>query len=441
MKKIVLVSFLFAIVALSKTNAQIVNNGFENWVTDTSYFNGFNGFFKPDTFAYNEPVDWTSTNFLSGADTFGNIFLVAQSNHSNSGSSSVKVITDTLKTVGTPLGPRKLTIPGLLLNGTFPLNIANNLLIGGTISPSQVPGAGQAFTQRLANLKGYVDYTPVFNDSTQTMDSCIVWAVLKKGSLEVAHAIYKSGDTTGGFQSFSVPFIYTACDDPDTLVILIASSVPNFTSILSGTTKLVPGSVLYVDDLTYDTLAANYNYPPIAVNDLDTTTKNVSKNILVKLNDADCNDPLSSLTITVASQPVSGGTATQIANNLISYAPGNNYVGLDSFSYTLSDGVNTSTPAHVRVLVLATSGVNTVSEIPVTVYPVPANNELTIQFENASKANVKVFDMLGNVVYTSVISGNTNTISTSAFANGVYVLQVFDNYNNLISKAKFSVSR
>ena len=41
---------------------------------------------------------------------------------------------------------------------------------------------------------------------------------------------------------------------PDTLVIVMASSVPNFTTLLGGNSHLLPGSLLLVDTLSYATL-------------------------------------------------------------------------------------------------------------------------------------------------------------------------------------------
>src|SRR5437868_3286414 len=103
MKKILLAFSLFGILALSRVNAQIVNASFENWSTDTAHFDGFGGFFPPETFPYPNPDGWTTTNALSGADTFGNVFLVNQAGLVHSGSGAIFIYTDTLKTVGTPL--------------------------------------------------------------------------------------------------------------------------------------------------------------------------------------------------------------------------------------------------------------------------------------------------------------------------------------------------
>ena len=438
MKKILLISFLFASFSLTKVNAQILNAGFENWSNDTAYFDGFGGFFPKDTFPYTDPALWTTTNPLSGADTLGHFFFINQTANAHSGSYAIELTTDTLKTVGTPLGPRKLTIPGLALNGDFPLNLGSNLLTGGVISPLAVPGAGQPWTKRLASIKGYYDYVPVFNDSLNHVDSCIVWAILRKGTKQVATAQFTSGTTTGGYQPFTANFVYTDCDAPDTLVILLAASIPNFGSILTGSTKLVRGSVLRVDDLDVDTLVANYNYPPIARADFDTTNKNVAKTVVVKLNDDDCNDGVLGLTVALGSQPAHGTSV--LAGNAITYTPANNYVGKDSFTYTLSDGVSTST-AKVYFLVLNTTGISEANTVPVTIYPVPASNQLNVQFENNGKSMMRVYDMVGNVVITSVLTQNNNVVNLDALASGVYAIQISNEANTVIARSTFTVSK
>lgn len=440
MKKTLLVLCLFATLGFSRLSAQILNAGFENWIQDTAHFDGFSGFFPAEDFLYSDPAQWTTTNPISGADTLGHFFFINQTNVAHSGSSAIELTTDTLKTVGTPLGPRRLTIPGLALNGDFPLDLGSSLLAGGIVSPMAVPGAGQPWTKRLSAIKGFFSYAPVLKDTANNyMDSCMIWAILRKGDKQIAYAQFTTDTTTGGYQPFSANFTYTDCDAPDTLVILLAASVPNFGSILTGTTGLVAGSILRVDDLDFDTLAANFNYPPIARIDFDTTTKNVAKNVLVKANDDDCNDPLAGLTIAVTNQPVHG-TAVAASPTHIVYTPSANYVGVDSFGYSLSDGVSTST-AKVKMVIFNSVGINEANQTPVVMYPVPATDELNIQFENSGKSTLRVFDMLGNLVYSTIMTKNINTVNVSTLANGIYGIQIANEQNTVIARSKFSVSK
>jgi hypothetical protein len=306
MKKVLLSLALFAAFS---TQAQIVNNDFENWAIDTIFSPPISTI-PADTFTANNPVDWTSSNSLTGADSLGGVFFVTQSNDAYSGSSALKMVTDTLKIPLIPGAPAsKLTIPGFAVNGKVPITANTLLTSGSTISPMSILGAGQPFSQRLGSIKGYYKYAPQLNGGGTIADTCLVWAALRKGTTLVGQAVFKStGNTGGNYASFDQAFEYFTCDVPDTLVILVASSVPNIAAILSGNSGLVAGSEFILDSLSYTTLPGGYNFPPITVADQDTTYKNVAKTVLVKLNDDDCNDPIANVAIDCFSRHQSHGT-------------------------------------------------------------------------------------------------------------------------------------
>ena len=439
MKKSLLIASLFTLLAFNNVSAQILNNSFETWKLDTFYLAaGEISSLPADTIEFFDPVSWSSSNTLTGLDSLGGVIFVTQSATAYHGSSAVRIKTDTVKLPVIPNFPAlKLTIPGFILNGDFPINANSLITSGNVISPVSLLGAGQPYSQRLGKIKGYYQYTPVFNTNTNANDTCIMWATLRKGTTVIADAIFKSTVATSGWQSFEAPFVYSSCDMPDTLVVLLASSVPNVATILGGSSGLVPGSVLLVDSVYYET-AGSINFPPIARPDLDSTSKNTSKNIDVKANDEDCDDATPSLTVTLTVQP-SHGSAT-VAAGVVQYTPANNYVGVDSFTYSLSDG-NTSTTARVRVFVFNTLGVNEANEIAVTVYPVPASDVLNVQFENTGRTTLRVFDVTGKLVLTSFLTKNNNAVQTGELANGVYGLQIADENNVVIARSKFTISK
>ncbi len=432
MKKILLFGLLFTAVV---TSAQIVNSDFENWTLQTIYFAGFPPTVPPDTFQANEPDNWTSSNAISGSDSLGGVFFVTQSTDAYSGSSSIRMVTDSI--INIPL-INKITLPGFVLNGRFPITASTLTTSGNTISPIAVEGSGQSFTQRISKFKGYYKYTPVFNTNTNANDTCLIWGTLRKGKTLVANARYQSNTATSGWQPFEVTFDYVTCEMPDTLVILMASSVPNVATLIGGSSGLVPGSELLVDSIYYEDIPLNYNFPPIARPDADTTDKNTPKNIFVKLNDDDCNDPVPGLTISLVSQPANG-TAMAVAG-AVTYTPANNFVGLDSFTYSLSDGT-ASASAFVTVLVRNTSGISETNEIPVTVFPQPANNELVIQFENKGRTVAKVFNLAGSLVLSIDMNTNRNAINIENLSNGLYSLQIVDENAMVIARNKFTVNK
>ncbi len=443
MKKILLALSLFTAIGL---NAQIANNDFEIWQTDTIFFPGLNTI-PPDTFEASNPASWTSSNSLTGTDSLGGVFFVTQTNDHHSGSLAAQIITDTINLPTIPSFPLlKLTFPGFIVNGKFPINTSTLLTSGSVISPLSITGAGQPFTTKLGKIKGYYNYAPVFNTNANSYDTCIVWAALKKWNPTteksdlIGEAIFKSTMATNGYLPFEANFNYVSCDAPDSLVVFIASSVPNVQAILGGgTSGLMRGSVLKVDSIYYEDLPVNYNFPPIAVNDMDTTVKNTARDIDVKWNDDDCDNAVSGLTIALVSQPANGSAAVNAGK--ITYTPATNFIGLDSFSYTLNDGTSSSSPAAVRMIVLDNTGIGEVNQVQVNVFPIPASTQLNIYFENPGKCFARVYDMIGNEVLNAALNANSNSIKLNDVANGVYGLQILNNKGQVIARTKFTVNK
>ncbi|WP_255059507.1 Ig-like domain-containing protein [Mycolicibacterium arenosum] len=100
------------------------------------------------------------------------------------------------------------------------------------------------------------------------------------------------------------------------------------------------------------------NDAPVAVGDTFTTTEDdaVSGNLVS--NDTDVDNAL--LTTTLASQPTRGTVTLGLGGSFI-YTPTGNYYGIDSFTYTVSDGTVSSAPATVTVTITA------VNDTPVAV--------------------------------------------------------------------------
>ncbi|SMF94270.1 CshA-type fibril repeat-containing protein [Methylomagnum ishizawai] len=90
------------------------------------------------------------------------------------------------------------------------------------------------------------------------------------------------------------------------------------------------------------------NATPTATNDTATTRVDQAVLIPVLGNDSDINSD--SLTVTAVTNG-SHGTATVDANGIVTYTPDAQFVGTDSFTYTLSDGNNHFVPATVTVTV------------------------------------------------------------------------------------------
>jgi uncharacterized repeat protein (TIGR01451 family) len=130
------------------------------------------------------------------------------------------------------------------------------------------------------------------------------------------------------------------------------------------------------------------NDPPVAVNDAATTLQNNPISVAVLANDFDVNgDPL---TITAVSVPSHGSAVINGTN--IDYTPNNNYVGPDSFTYTISDGRGGSAMATVSI---------TVNPIPVI--------DLSIVKSHTGSFTVGI-----NGVYSLAVINIGNTATTGA---------------------------
>jgi len=126
------------------------------------------------------------------------------------------------------------------------------------------------------------------------------------------------------------------------------------------------------------------NDPPIAVNDASTTPEDTLRAIDVLANDSDVDgDPL---TITNVGSTTSLDTSAALNNNgtpgdpsddFIDYTPTNNFNGLDSFTYTISDGNGGTATATV-----------TVDVGPVNDPPVAQDDSITTSEDTAITANV-----------------------------------------------------
>jgi Ca2+-binding RTX toxin-like protein len=119
------------------------------------------------------------------------------------------------------------------------------------------------------------------------------------------------------------------------------------------------------DTATVSITVAAVDDPPIALNDSTTVNEDSFVDIAVKANDTDPDSV--TLTVTAVGTPAHGTTVIN-ANGTVRYTPAANYNGLDSFTYTLSDGNSTDT-ATVNITV------NAVNDPPVAADDAATTNE------------------------------------------------------------------
>jgi len=100
------------------------------------------------------------------------------------------------------------------------------------------------------------------------------------------------------------------------------------------------------------TITIDTNLPPIASDDLVTTFRGVAIDINVAANDSDPDGTLNLNSVLVVTRPVRGTTIV-LPGGFVRYVPDSDFVGIDTFQYTIKDNLGRpSNVALVRVQVV-----------------------------------------------------------------------------------------
>lgn len=402
MKKQLLIFSAF-VLGVFTTQAQISNNSLENWGTRTNTI-GVPPLLPAETFSYQDPNSWSTSNQATGHSALGNGFYATKDTTTfYDGTASARIESNQITILG-----NTVTIPGLLVSGDFVINPVD--FASGNINPFAVPGVGFPVTGRPSKLVGYYKYAPAGVDTCE-----IACALVDSARNQVAFGIFKNATTVGTFTRFEIDLVYTSCNRPDTICV-IASSSP-FTS--GAASAGVDGTVLWVDSFGVS-YTPTPNVMPVAANDTVTTYKNIPLTITTLFaNDNDCDGGTLSVTGTTA--PLHGSNTN--TSTTVTYTPSTNYVGNDIFTYNISDGAGGVASAIVTVIVLNNVGIEDQSNATFQVYPNPAVNSINIEGAKINDAYT-ITDLHGQVLAKGIIENNNQSVDVSSIATGSYLVQI-----------------
>ena len=219
----------------------------------------------------------------------------------------------------------------------------------------------------------------------------------------------------------------------------------NFNGVNSFT-YTVSDSLGLVSNAATVTITVNaVNDPPLAAADSAVTNEDTPVTFSVTTNDLDSDGIVAANSVVIVSQPANGAVTTA-PDGSVTYTPSANFFGVNSFTYTVSDGVGISAPATVTVTVNPVNdpptAVNDVATVPAGI-PIAINvvgNDQDID----GTVNVASVTIIGQPANGSVTVNPTGTVgytSTAGF-NGTdsFSYTVRDNTGAVSAPATVSVS-
>jgi hypothetical protein len=449
---------LFTAMFVSGYSQQVPNGSFENW-TNSYTPTGWSG--VEDLLSTLIPID---TNFFTYKDT----------TTFTQGSASVELVTDTITGAASALVGIE---PGIISLGTAAL-VPSGISYAPTFT-------GVPFTYRPDSIIFDYKLTSPGTDSggatmQLTKNGVSIFSVSRVGT-------YLHQDTAWTHIALSIDPAYGSSEYPDTLLMQFVSSVVNNPTV--GTTLHVDGVRFgYVnqplsvaasgtgvlcsgDSVTlqaYTGGSVNYSYQwnlagapingatnasyaakvagsytvtidssgstltsqPVVVN-----TDNVVASLRV-LNDTVCSNASA---VALQGIPV-GGVYSGNGVTTSTFTPDSTLTGLDTIMYAVNDLNGCAKSAWATILVENCTGIESIEAPSFSVYPNPATTLLNINSnQNMAGFNLQVYDVLGRVVISQVLTGNSNIVHVAALANGTYIYRVADKENGVIAQSKFNV--
>ena len=200
MKKFTLL-FIVLISLTIRINAQIPNNGFENWTTVETYQN---------------PDGWGTMN---NTTALLSVFTATKGTPGSTGASYLKLVSKTVNSV-----------------------VVNGIAVSGKIdSLTQLPISGFAFDQRPQSFTGSWQHM-IFGSSAGSVTATLTrWNSVSSQREIVAVATQALSGMVMSWTAFSLNFVYQSGNYPDTCIIVLKAS---------GATPTA-NDYLYVDNLAF----------------------------------------------------------------------------------------------------------------------------------------------------------------------------------------------
>ena len=187
-------------------------------------------------------------------------------------------------------------------------------------------------------------------------------ATVAEGSPATINVLANDSDPEGGTLTVTIldgpaATVGTAVVNTDKTITFTPAN--NFAGVATFTYQLSDGQGGIATG-TVSVTVTNANDAPVATDDTATTTEGTQTTIDVKANDTDP-DTGDTLTIT-ATDPPNGTTSVNTTTGIVTYVPGLDFAGTDTFTYTIDDGNGGIDTGTVTVTVTAVNDAPTIEE-------------------------------------------------------------------------------
>ena len=108
-----------------------------------------------------------------------------------------------------------------------------------------------------------------------------------------------------------------------------------------------------------------------------------------------------------------------------------------TYTVNVTSSTSCSSSAVVTVNVSTCTGIDELVSNAVTVYPNPNNGiiNITLSSELSKNSTLEIYDAIGKLIVTEVLSNELNTLNISNLSNGIYSFRVLNN-NNMVKFGK-----
>ena len=139
----------------------------------------------------------------------------------------------------------------------------------------------------------------------------------------------------------------------------------------------------------------------------------------------------------IVKPPANGTDSLFVTTGKIKYIPNANFVGKDSFDYSITDILGLKDTARIYITIQNTSGVSIINDKDYLIYPNPVKNVLYIETTvSAKNKKYSIHNMDGRLLTEGIIVKIKEEVPLTEVAKGILTISIVEE-NGKIIKQKF----